>query len=83
MDKAWHDLLNSTIHPLRALLHAGLTTVSVDENVRLEPEVMTRLGRENIGVRIPGDDGYIGTINVYHEIHCLVICLTKLRLHQS
>ena len=33
---------------------------------------MKRLGREDIGVRIPGDDGYIGTINVYHELHCLV-----------
>jgi hypothetical protein len=33
---------------------------------------MKRLGREDIGVRIPGDDGYIGTLNVYHELHCLV-----------
>lgn len=47
-----------------------------DENIRIEPEVIKRLGREDIGVRIPGDDGYIGTINVYHELHCLK------RLHQ-
>lgn len=33
---------------------------------------MKRLGREDIGVRIPGGDDYIGTINVYHELHCLV-----------
>ena len=33
---------------------------------------MKRLGREDIGVRIPGEDGYIGTLNVYHELHCLV-----------
>lgn len=33
---------------------------------------MHRLGREDIGVRIPGEDGYIGTLNVYHELHCLV-----------
>jgi hypothetical protein len=43
-----------------------------DENIRIEPEIMKRLGREDIGVRIPGDDGYIGTLNVYHELHCLV-----------
>ncbi|KAE8451798.1 hypothetical protein EG329_002638 [Mollisiaceae sp. DMI_Dod_QoI] len=46
------------------------------ENIRIEPEVMSRLGREDVGVRIPGDDGYIGTLNVYHEIHCLK------RIHQ-
>lgn len=46
------------------------------ENIRLEPEVMRRLGREDIGVRIPGEDGYIGTLNVYHELHCLK------RIHQ-
>jgi len=46
------------------------------ENIRIEPEVMRRLGREDIGVRIPEDDGFIGTLNVYHELHCLK------RLHQ-
>lgn len=42
------------------------------ENIRVESEVIKRLGREDISVRIPGDDAYIGTLNVYHEIHCLV-----------
>ncbi|CAK4033803.1 Cyclochlorotine biosynthesis O [Lecanosticta acicola] len=37
---------------------------------------MKRLGREDIGVRVPGEDAYIGTLNVYHEIHCLK------RIHQ-
>ncbi|KAM0797310.1 hypothetical protein BDR22DRAFT_461182 [Usnea florida] len=46
------------------------------ENIRIEPEVMKRLGREDIGVRVPGGDDYIGTLNVYHELHCLK------RLHQ-
>jgi hypothetical protein len=44
----------------------------VAENIRVEGEVMKRLGREDIGVRIPGSDDFIGTLNVYHEIHCLV-----------
>ena len=41
---------------------------------------MKRLGREDIGVRIPGNDGYLGTLNVYHEIHCLVRSLFSTRL---
>ena len=44
---------------------------------------MKRLGREEIGVRIPGDDGYIGTINVYHELHCLVDILPGLGLKHT
>ena len=55
-------------------------TISIAENIRIEPEVMKRIGREDIGVRIPGDDGYIGTINVYHELHCLVGILPSLSL---
>ena len=44
----------------------------IDENIRIESEVIKRLGREEHSVRIPGDDAYIGTLNVYHELHCLV-----------
>jgi mycotoxin biosynthesis protein UstYa len=44
----------------------------VDENIRIEPEVIKSFGREDISVKIPDGDGYIGTLNVYHEIHCLV-----------
>lgn len=54
---------------------------------------MKRLDREDIGVRIPGGDGFIGTLNVYHELHCLVcfptmvsstpeLTLQKKRIHQ-
>lgn len=42
----------------------------------VEEEYMRALGRENLGVRIPDGSGYIGTLNVYHEIHCLK------RIHQ-
>lgn len=37
---------------------------------------MTHYGREDIGVAVPEGDGYLGTLNVYHELHCLK------RLHQ-
>jgi hypothetical protein len=43
-----------------------------DENIRLEPEVMRHYGREDIGVALPDRDGYIGTLNVFHELHCIV-----------
>ncbi|KAI0394288.1 hypothetical protein F5Y17DRAFT_264356 [Xylariaceae sp. FL0594] len=40
-------------------------------NVRLSPEMMRQLGRpEDEGVRLPDGD-YIGTLGVYHDLHCL------------
>ena len=33
---------------------------------------MEHYGREDIGVAIPDGSGYVGTINMYHELHCLV-----------
>jgi hypothetical protein len=71
LDQAWHDLLNGTSR-FSLLLVVALTDNLAAENIRIETEVMKRLGREDIGVRIPGDDAFIGTLNVYHEIHCLV-----------
>ncbi|CZR59325.1 uncharacterized protein PAC_09217 [Phialocephala subalpina] len=46
------------------------------ENIRVDSDTMKHLGREQIGVRIPGEENFIGTLNVYHEIHCLK------RIHQ-
>lgn len=37
---------------------------------------MKHYGREDIGVVVPEGGGYIGTLNVYHELHCLK------RIHQ-
>ena len=37
---------------------------------------MKHYGREDIAVAIPEGGGYIGTLNVFHELHCLK------RLHQ-
>lgn len=58
------------------IMHHSTANRLPDENIRVEPEYMRDLGRENIGVAIPEGGGYIGTLNVYHEIHCLK------RIHQ-
>ena len=60
-----------------------MLTIAIAENIRIEPEVMKRLGREDSGVRVPGGDDYIGTINVYHELHCLVIIPSGLDLKHA
>ncbi|THC91034.1 hypothetical protein EYZ11_009516 [Aspergillus tanneri] len=46
------------------------------ENIIIEPEYIEHLGRENLGVAVPEGGGYLGTLNVYHELHCLK------RIHQ-
>ena len=35
---------------------------------------MAHYGREEIGMAIPDGSGYIGTLNMYHELHCIVSC---------
>lgn len=54
------------------LLVVGCSNSAVAENIRIEPEVMRHYGREDLGVAIPEGGGYIGTLNVYHELHCIV-----------
>jgi hypothetical protein len=44
----------------------------VAENIVLEPEYMERLGRDEFGVAMPDGSGFLGTLNVYHELHCIV-----------
>ncbi|KAG5914368.1 hypothetical protein E4U42_000525 [Claviceps africana] len=46
------------------------------ENIVIEPHIMDHYGRRDIGVAVPEGGGYLGTLNVYHELHCLK------RLHQ-
>ncbi|TQV94649.1 tripeptidyl peptidase [Cordyceps javanica] len=46
------------------------------QNVRVEAEYFKHHGREKIGVAVPGSSDYIGTLNVFHELHCIK------RLHQ-
>ncbi|ATY60788.1 tat pathway signal sequence [Cordyceps militaris] len=46
------------------------------QNVRVEGKYFKHHGREKIGVAVPGTSDYIGTLNVFHELHCIK------RLHQ-
>ena len=42
-------------------------------NIEVETEYMRHLGREEIGVRLPDkEDRFLGTLNVYHQLHCVV-----------
>ncbi|PGH14927.1 hypothetical protein AJ79_02790 [Helicocarpus griseus UAMH5409] len=41
------------------------------ENIMIEPKYINHYARADISVRMPEGDGYIGTLNVYHELHCL------------
>ncbi|KAL2127813.1 hypothetical protein VTI74DRAFT_10145 [Chaetomium olivicolor] len=41
------------------------------ENIVLEPEYMKQLGRDQFGVAVPDGSGFLGTLNVYHELHCI------------
>jgi len=47
-------------------------TKALDENIIIDPEYMRAYGREDYGVADPEGRGYIGTLNVYHELHCIV-----------
>ena len=46
--------------------------MSSDMNVRFQLEDLKAWGREADAVALPDNSGYIGTLNVYHEIHCVV-----------
>jgi hypothetical protein len=66
----WAPIIFVLSHPC---VSDQILTAFVAENIRVEGEVIKRLGRQDISVRIPGSEDFIGTLNVYHEIHCLVI----------
>lgn len=41
-------------------------------NVQLSEEDIKAVGRLEGAVSLPDGSGYIGTLNVYHELHCVV-----------
>jgi hypothetical protein len=43
-----------------------------DMNVRFSLENLKAFNREEDAVMLPDGSGYLGTLNVYHEIHCVV-----------
>ncbi|KAI1078855.1 hypothetical protein F5B20DRAFT_546455 [Whalleya microplaca] len=42
-----------------------------DENILIEPEYIKHYGKEDTAVEVPEGGRYVGTLNVYHELHCL------------
>ena len=56
-------------HSSGSFLSKLIRTVS---SVRFSEDEMTRWGRIDEGVRLTDGSGYLGTLNVFHEIHCLV-----------
>jgi hypothetical protein len=43
-------------------------------NIRLSLEDLKAFNRDEDAVELPDGSGYAGTLNVYHEIHCVVRC---------
>ena len=41
---------------------------------------MTRYGRAHEGVELSDGTGYMGTLNVFHELHCLVLVFPQMSL---
>lgn len=76
LDHAWHVLMASTN---RARLSFGteyhLQAHELDINLRLSPEEMRRLNQTSLA--FSDGSGYLGTLGVYHELHCVVIISTS------
>jgi hypothetical protein len=45
---------------------------SADQNIRLSLEDLKEFNRDEDAVQLPDGSGYLGTLNIYHEIHCVV-----------
>jgi len=41
-------------------------------NIRLSLEDLKAFDRDEDAVELPDGSGYAGTLNIYHEIHCVV-----------
>ena len=41
-------------------------------NIRFSLEDLKAFNREEDAVQLPDGSGYAGTLNIYHEIHCVV-----------
>lgn len=45
---------------------------STEMNVRFSLEDLKAFDRDEDAVQLPDGSGYAGTLNIYHEIHCVV-----------
>lgn len=50
--------------------------LSEEMNIRFSLEDLKQFGRDEDAVQLPDGSGYVGTLNIYHEIHC-VVCVTS------
>ena len=69
LEKAWKGLLGSKSENSHS---KAFKLISKDMNVRISREDVQHFGREENAVALPDGSGYVGTLNVYHEIHCIV-----------
>lgn len=44
----------------------------LDSNIVVPESYMQKLNRTEEGVRLPDGSGYLATLNVHHELHCVV-----------
>ena len=47
-------------------------SLSTEMNVRFSLEDLKAFNRVEDAVQLPDGSGYAGTLNIYHEIHCVV-----------
>jgi len=74
LDGAWHKLLASTAsHQLPTQTPQKLTP-RPDINLRIYPDEMSRLNQTSLA--LADGSGYLGTLGVYHELHCIVRSLS-------
>lgn len=74
LEDAWKGLLQSksSLVAVRCKALIRLLLLSEDMNVRLSLEDIKAFDREENAIALPDGSGYLGTLNVYHEIHCIV-----------
>ena len=47
-------------------------------NIRLSLSDIKAFDREDTAIALPDGSGYVGTLNVFHEIHCVVSVVLEL-----
>lgn len=52
-------------------MKSAIADHSSDMNIRLSLEDLKAVGRDEDAVELPDGSGYVGTLNIYHEIHCV------------
>lgn len=67
VDDAWHNLIDSEYASSIVLVRNMLTCPDI--NLRILPHEMEKLGYDSL--EFQDGSGFLGTMAVYHELHCL------------